>query len=515
MLSRCIVVEPQVEVRVGGLLRDGALEPVAEVRRIGREDAVAEEAEDRLVLLLEPKLELGLVFVEIVEVTTSGTQCSRAMRAWTSPRPGISSPGAISASGPRTNRRSCILGCGTLKPRLVDLRIAVEQQVEIERAWPLSGNALTAAPEAALDVEQKLEQGAGRGASCRERRRRSRSGAGRRRPPAPSRSGRRRPRPRRPAQRAAPRRPRAACAPGRRDSSPVRRTHGQRWHGAPARAYRYPRRQRAPPPAHRARRGALRLQPCRRRHGAHRRRSAATAGVVARAHRRRPVAGAGAGRPDHGRRQRRRPHAPRVRRQAEHDLPQRPDGRRARRVPRHRGRVACRRRPRTASAIVGVYPQAVLQSFDASPLATITDAGAVQGITAAAQHCPGVISLSFGGTGRGSPARGRDPRRLPQRLSRGRGRGQRRVAGEPAGLPRVLSARAHRWRDRPGRRRRSVLQPLPGARRRRARRRDGGRRPLLARPERATRRACSVRASRPRSSAQPPPGCGPCDRHWT
>jgi len=49
---------------------------------------------------------------------------------------------------------------------------------------------------------------------------------------------------------------------------------------------------------------------------------------------------------------------------------------------------------------VGVYPQAVLQSFDASPVTGVTDFGAVQGVTAAAQHCPGVISISFGGTSR-------------------------------------------------------------------------------------------------------------------
>ena len=48
--------------------------------------------------------------------------------------------------------------------------------------------------------------------------------------------------------------------------------------------------------------------------------------------------------------------------------------------------------------IVGVYPQAAFQSFDASPVGQITDMTAAQGIVAAAQHCPGVISISFGGT---------------------------------------------------------------------------------------------------------------------
>jgi subtilisin family serine protease len=56
--------------------------------------------------------------------------------------------------------------------------------------------------------------------------------------------------------------------------------------------------------------------------------------------------------------------------------------------------------PENGVGIVGVYPQALLQSFDASPAGAITDFDAVQGVTAAAQHCPGVISISFGGTSR-------------------------------------------------------------------------------------------------------------------
>jgi Subtilase family. len=42
----------------------------------------------------------------------------------------------------------------------------------------------------------------------------------------------------------------------------------------------------------------------------------------------------------------------------------------------------------------------VFEAFDASPIGAITDFPAAQGITAAAQHCPGVISISFGGTSR-------------------------------------------------------------------------------------------------------------------
>jgi subtilisin family serine protease len=56
--------------------------------------------------------------------------------------------------------------------------------------------------------------------------------------------------------------------------------------------------------------------------------------------------------------------------------------------------------PENGVGIAGVYPQAVLQSFDASPASVISDFGAVQGIEAAAKHCPGVINISFGGSSR-------------------------------------------------------------------------------------------------------------------
>jgi subtilisin family serine protease len=54
--------------------------------------------------------------------------------------------------------------------------------------------------------------------------------------------------------------------------------------------------------------------------------------------------------------------------------------------------------PVNGAGIVGVYPQALLQSWDASPTSNILDFSAAAGIDAAAQHCPGVINLSFGGS---------------------------------------------------------------------------------------------------------------------
>ena len=53
--------------------------------------------------------------------------------------------------------------------------------------------------------------------------------------------------------------------------------------------------------------------------------------------------------------------------------------------------------PVNGIGIAGVYPQAVLRSWDASPLGFITTGSAVRGIVAAANGGPGVINLSFGG----------------------------------------------------------------------------------------------------------------------
>jgi subtilisin family serine protease len=55
--------------------------------------------------------------------------------------------------------------------------------------------------------------------------------------------------------------------------------------------------------------------------------------------------------------------------------------------------------PANDAGIVGVYPGAALQLWDASTdLRGINDAGAMNGILTAAQHCPGVLNLSFGST---------------------------------------------------------------------------------------------------------------------
>src|SRR3954471_4454750 len=53
--------------------------------------------------------------------------------------------------------------------------------------------------------------------------------------------------------------------------------------------------------------------------------------------------------------------------------------------------------PNNGFGIVGVYPDALLRVWDASPFGVLTEGAAIQGITAAAREGPGVINLSFGG----------------------------------------------------------------------------------------------------------------------
>jgi subtilisin family serine protease len=62
--------------------------------------------------------------------------------------------------------------------------------------------------------------------------------------------------------------------------------------------------------------------------------------------------------------------------------------------------------PENGVGIVGVYPQAALQVWDASPTGTISTVSAVTGIETAAEHCPGVINLSFGSTQPSAPLQG-------------------------------------------------------------------------------------------------------------
>ena len=53
--------------------------------------------------------------------------------------------------------------------------------------------------------------------------------------------------------------------------------------------------------------------------------------------------------------------------------------------------------PNNGFGIVGVYPDAVLRVWDASPFGVLNEGAAIQGIAEAARAGPGVINLSFGG----------------------------------------------------------------------------------------------------------------------
>ena len=53
--------------------------------------------------------------------------------------------------------------------------------------------------------------------------------------------------------------------------------------------------------------------------------------------------------------------------------------------------------PNNGFGIVGVYPEAVLRIWDASPFGILNEGAAIQGIAEAARAGPGVINLSFGG----------------------------------------------------------------------------------------------------------------------
>jgi subtilisin family serine protease len=54
--------------------------------------------------------------------------------------------------------------------------------------------------------------------------------------------------------------------------------------------------------------------------------------------------------------------------------------------------------PENGIGLVGAYPAAALQIWDASPSVRISTARAADGVQAAAQRCPGVINLSFAST---------------------------------------------------------------------------------------------------------------------
>ena len=113
--------------------------------------------------------------------------------------------------------------------------------------------------------------------------------------------------------------------------------------------------------------------------------------------------------------------------------------------------------------IVGVYPQAVLQSWDSAigSGTRLATSEIVQGVLAAAARGPGVINLSLGSDGNEVPIAAGDRDGGEQGDARRRGCGQRRRRRESAHLSRQPAARAHGRGDGLPERRGVLLEPLP------------------------------------------------------
>src|SRR5947209_15798533 len=95
------------------LLRDvGALELVAQICRVLREHAVAEEAEDGLVLLLQLELEVGLVLVEIVQVRHAGLSVAGQGESGPPPFQGLPGPERARRGGRARTRARGVAGAG-------------------------------------------------------------------------------------------------------------------------------------------------------------------------------------------------------------------------------------------------------------------------------------------------------------------------------------------------------------------------------------------------------------------
>jgi len=123
--------------------------------------------------------------------------------------------------------------------------------------------------------------------------------------------------------------------------------------------------------------------------------------------------------------------------------------------------------PENGTDLVGVYPTAALQLFDASPNGQILDFAAISGIELASAHCPGVINLSFGSVIPDPQLHDAILQAARQRLSRRRGRRQLRPRRQPRGVSRLLATRLHRRSNGRERRGDGVLEHLPRERHRR------------------------------------------------
>ena len=157
---------------------------------------------------------------------------------------------------------------------------------------------------------------------------------------------------------------------------------------------------------------------------------------------------------DHDRRLRCRRGPPGVRRAAEHRHPQRAGAGSRSAASMERPSRRSSAHPPTTSARSGIYPEALLQTWDAALGAgtALATSDIVAGVLAAANQGPGVINLSLGA---GAVAARRSSRRSRRRSARACSSSPRRettaTTGSPLSLPGEPAARAHRRRDRSSR----------------------------------------------------------------
>ena len=141
--------------------------------------------------------------------------------------------------------------------------------------------------------------------------------------------------------------------------------------------------------------------------------------------------------------------------------------------------------PVNAKGIVGIYPQAKLQLWDASPAGQLTVGDEIAGLTAARRHGPGVINLSLGGFDRlpieeHAILNAFGAGQLDRRLGRERPASRAARSSYPASFAHVLTVGATDESDRVT----VVLQRLAGDGPRGARAGHHGRGPDALRPER-------------------------------
>ena len=158
-----------MEERVARLRERLDVELVAEVGRVLREDAVAEEREDGGVLALERELELRLEVVEVVEVGHQPPQSRRARSVRHRPAPGNDRLGIELDEGLERETALVEARMRNVEARLVDDLVAVQEEVEVERPRAPAG-AVANAAELDLTSQERVEKRPRAEASSRARR---------------------------------------------------------------------------------------------------------------------------------------------------------------------------------------------------------------------------------------------------------------------------------------------------------------------------------------------------------